>query len=155
VQGQSLELRGRAIGPVHLWPCVAGTVEVGPQQGFQHGGRREDDGEPRSRKQIALRATRFDPHSVALTRPPPCFLRVEILPALRTAHVAGSNAGLKRLPCRWVAPRFDYRTWIAPQRRVRRPAVPRPRTAVANKASDAGSGTAGAGAWMLMTKLSA
>ena len=44
---------------------------------------------------------------------------------------------------------------IAPQRRVRRPTVPRPRTAVASNASDAGSGTAGAGAWMSMTNLSA
>jgi len=57
--GRSFELRRRAIGPVHPWSCVAATVEVGRPQGFQHGGRRKDDGEPRSKgsKHFARSAT--------------------------------------------------------------------------------------------------
>ncbi len=68
--GQSLELRRRAIGPVHPWSCVAATVQVGHPARFsarrKQGGRRG----PRSRMQIALRAKRLNPYSVASTSSP-------------------------------------------------------------------------------------
>jgi hypothetical protein len=79
-QGQSLELRRLAIRPVHPWSCVAATVELGRPQGFQHGGRRT----PRSKG-----SKRFARSAICiLLRGPPCFLRAEILPGLRKAHVS-------------------------------------------------------------------
>ncbi len=80
-----------------MWSCIAATVEVGRPLGFQHGVRREDDGEPRSRMQFALRAKRFE----SLIRGPPSsslLLRVETLPGLRTARVypvVGGNGGIQ------------------------------------------------------------
>jgi hypothetical protein len=51
--------------------------------------------------QIVLRAKRFEPLLRGLDVLA-CFLRVKILPGLRTAHISpivATNGGFKRLPC--------------------------------------------------------
>jgi len=63
--------------------------------------------------QIALRAKRFESLLRGL-RGPPCFLRAENLPALRTVHVSpivGGNGGFKRLPWELVCCEATDRTW--------------------------------------------
>jgi hypothetical protein len=76
---QSLELRRRAIAPVHPSSCVAATVEVGRPQGLQHAGRRSAHG---VRVQSASRGAQFAFCSVVLRG-----LRAEILLGLPTAYV--------------------------------------------------------------------
>ena len=103
-QDNRLNCPGRRSEPVRPWSCAAATKEAGRPQGFQHGGSREDGRGPPSRMEIALRANRIEPF-LRGPRRPPCFLRVEILPGLRMAHVSpvvGSNSGFKRLP--WTNP---------------------------------------------------